>query len=116
MTANSTKTKKAKARVLQDLVAGKLRETFGLSPNDISPALMGDSGIDIKLSDSARKLFGYGVECKFQESISIWECLKQAEENSKKEKLEPLLVFKRSRSKVYAVIEFEEFIKLVANK
>ena len=116
MTANSTKTRKAKARVLQDLVAEKIRYVFGLTVADVAPAIMGDSGIDIKLSDKARELFPYGPECKFQESTSIWEWLAQAEENAKNEKLEPLLVFKRSRSKVYAVIEFDHFLKLVAKK
>lgn len=113
MTAKSTKSKKAKARVLQDLVAEKIREFTGLGAADVSTAIMGDSGIDIKLSEKARGMFPYGTECKFQESTSIWEWLAQAEENAKNEKLVPVLIFKRSRSKVYAVLELDEFLKLV---
>ena len=43
--------------------------------------------------------------------INIWESLNQAEENSGDST--PVLIFKRNRSKTYAVLEIEDFIKLI---
>lgn len=113
MTAHSTKACKAKARLLQNLVAEKLQELFRLGPDDIKPALMGEQGMDIKLSSRMRSLFPYAIECKSQEKIDLWAALQQAEVNAKKENLAPLLVFKRSRSKVYVAIEITDFLEIV---
>ena len=46
-----------------------------------------------------------------QEKINIWESLNQAEENSGD--YPPVLIFKRNRSKTYAVLELEDFIDLI---
>ena len=73
---------------------------------------MGDSGEDIQLSPAARKLIPYSIECKNQEKLNIWSALEQAEDNSKDST--PVLIFKRNRSKTYAVLEIEEFIKLIS--
>ena len=72
---------------------------------------MGASGEDILLSPAARKLFPFSVECKAQEKLNIWSSLEQAEENAQKGK--PVLVFKRNRSKTYAVLQIEDFIELI---
>ena len=77
---------------------------------------MGESGIDVQLSPAARKLFPWGIECKNQEAISIWKCLKQAEIAADDEDLKPLLVFKRNKSKVYAVLELQDFFDLLDGK
>ena len=105
---------KAKARVLQNAVAEDLRRAYPeLGGVDIRPAIMGQSGIDILLSSRARDLFPFAVECKNQEALNIWEALKQAEANGKKERMVPLLVFKRNRTKTYVAIEWTEFLDLV---
>ena len=57
------------------------------------------------------KLIPFAFECKNQEKLNIWESLKQAESNSQKGK--PVLVFKRNRSKTYAVLEIQDFIDLI---
>jgi hypothetical protein len=72
---------------------------------------MGESGEDIKLSPAARKLIPYSFECKNQEKLSIWSPLEQAESNAGKHI--PLLVFKRNRSKTYAVLEFDKLLELL---
>ena len=72
---------------------------------------MGDSGEDVQLSPAARKLIPYSIECKNQEKLNIWSSLEQAEKNSGDSK--PVLIFKRNRSKTYAVLEIEDFIKLI---
>ena len=66
---------------------------------------------NFKLSPAARKLIPYSFECKNQESLNIWSSLQQAEENSGD--YDPVLIFKRNRSKTYAVINIDKFIELI---
>ena len=112
----SPRSGKAKGRRLQQQVRDLLLETFQneLEFDDIRSAIMGESGEDIKLSPAARKLIPYSFECKNQEKLNIWEALNQAEENSGVSA--PVLIFKRNRSKTYAVIDIEEFIKLIYDR
>ena len=103
---------KNKGKRLQNSVRDLLLETFNqLEPDDIRSAIMGESGEDIKLSPAARKLIPYSFECKNQEKLNIWDSLNQAEENSGDSK--PVLIFKRNRSKTYAVLEFDSLLKLL---
>ena len=108
-----TRSAKNKGKRLQNKVRDILLETFDtLEPDDIRSAVMGDSGEDIQLSPAARKLIPYSIECKNQEKLNIWSALEQAEDNSIDST--PVLIFKRNRSKTYAVLEIEEFIKLIS--
>ena len=108
-----TRSAKNKGKRLQNKVRDILLETFDtLEPDDIRSAVMGDSGEDIQLSPAARKLIPYSIECKNQEKLNLWSALEQAEDNSKDST--PVLIFKRNRSKTYAVLEIEEFIKLIS--
>ena len=108
-----TRSAKNKGKRLQNNIRDILLETFKeqLEPDDIKSTTMGESGEDIQLSPAARKLIPYAIECKNQEKINIWESLKQAESNSEKGK--PVLIFKRNRSKTYAVLEIQDFIDLI---
>ena len=107
-----TSSKKGKGRRLQNFVRDELVKSFpSLENDDIKVAIMGENGEDIKLSPAAKKIIPYSFECKNQERLSIWEALNQAEENC--EDRVPTLIFKRNRSKTYAVIEFNELIKLI---
>jgi len=72
---------------------------------------MGMTGEDIVLSHEATKWIPFSFECKNQEKLAIWQHLEQAEGNS--EGRDPVLVIKRNRSKVYAVIEFDLFLNLI---
>ena len=103
---------KNKGKRLQNSFRDLLLETFTqLEPDDIRSAIMGESGEDIKLSPAARKLIPYSFECKNQEKLNIWDSLSQAEENAGD--YDPVLIFKRNRSKTYAVINIEKFIELI---
>ena len=103
---------KNKGKRLQNNVRDLLLETFNqLEPDDVRSAIMGETGEDIKLSPAARRQIPYSFECKNQEKINIWESLNQAEENSGD--YPPVLIFKRNRSKTYAVLELEDFIDLI---
>ena len=107
-----TRSAKNKGKRLQNKVRDLLLETFSdLEPDDIRSAIMGETGEDIKLSPAARRLIPYSFECKNQEKINIWDSLQQAEENCGV--YDPVLIFKRNRSKTYAVINIEKFIELI---
>ena len=106
---------KAKGRRLQDFVRDRLRGLFTeLEEDDIKVAIMGESGEDIKLSPAARKVIPYSFECKNTERLNLWKAIGQAEDNC--EDRTPTVVVKRNRSKVYAVIEFDEFINQIRRK
>ncbi len=103
---------KNKGKRLQNKVRDLILEKFNtLEPDDVRSITMGDSGEDILLSPAARKLFPFSVECKNQEKLNIWSSIEQAENNSGNHT--PLVIFKRNRSKTYAVLPIEEFINLI---
>ena len=104
---------KNKGKRLQNKIRDLILEKFNniLEQDDVRSITMGDSGEDILLSPVARRLFPFSVECKAQESLSIWSALQQAESNAGKHI--PLVIFKRNRSKTYAVLEFKELLKLL---
>jgi len=107
-----TRSAKNKGARLQNELRDKLLESFTeLEPDDIKCAIMGESGVDIKLSPAAKRLIPFGFECKNQEHLSIWDALKQAQENAGQ--LIPALVFSRNRCKTYVCLELEEFIKII---
>ncbi len=104
---------KAKGKRLQNKVTDLLREKYRdvLEEGDFKSTTMGEHGMDVQLSPAARKKFPFAIECKNQESINIWNCLKQAEDNS--EGLTPLLIFKRNKTKIYAALELTDFLELL---
>ena len=107
-----TRSAKNKGKRLQNDVRDLILETFKeLEPDDVRSTTMGDSGEDVLLSPAARKLFPFSVECKNQEKLNIWSSLEQAETNAGKHM--PLLIFKRNRTKTYAVLELEKLLELL---
>ena len=116
------KSVKAKGRNLQNYVRDKLRKIFvdewtrapKLEYDDIKSQTMGMGGEDIVLSPKAKEFIPYSFECKNTERLNLWESLNQCEKNS--EDRIPVLVIKRNRSKVYAVIRFDAFTKLTKER
>ena len=110
----NTRSRKNKGKRLQNKVRDLLLEQFKdvLEQDDVRSTTMGESGEDIQLSPAARKLIPYAIECKNQESLSIWKSLEQAENNSNG--YEPLLIFKRNRSKTYVTMDIKEFLRLLS--
>ena len=103
---------KNKGKRLQNKIRDLILEKFDiLEPDDVRSITMGDSGEDILLSPAARRLFPFSVECKNQEKLNIWGALEQAEDNSGNHT--PLVIFKRNRSKTYAVLEFDKLLELL---
>ena len=106
---------KNKGKRLQNNVRDLILEKFNqLEEDDVRSITMGDSGEDILLSPAARKLFPFSVECKNQEKLNIWSSLEQTETNAGKHT--PLLIFKRNRSKTYAVLQLDDLMKMLDDK
>lgn len=111
-----TRSAKAKARRLQDWVTQRLLEHYtDLEEGDVRPAIMGESGEDIKQSPLARKTLPFSIECKNQEKLSIWSALEQAEANCPNGQ-KPALVFKRNRSDVYVTMKFNDLLELLSKE
>ena len=103
---------KNKGKRLQNKIRDLILEKFDiLEPDDVRSITMGDSGEDILLSPAARRLFPFSVECKNQEKLNIWGALEQAEDNSGNHT--PIVIFKRNRTKTYAVLEFDKLLELL---
>ncbi len=103
---------KNKGRRLQQQVVTKILKTFPkLTDRDVRSQPMGVSGDDVILSEVASNMFPFSIECKCQESLSIWKSLKQAEQNNRK--LPAMLVFKRNHSKTYVALELDNLMKLL---
>lgn len=108
------KSAKARARVLQNKVVEKLYEWYPeLVDGDIRPALMGETGVDVKLSPKGAELIHLDIECKNQETVSIWAWMKQAEKNSWDGDRFPVVVFTRNRASVYACLLLDDFLELI---
>jgi len=108
-----TRSAKNKGKRLQNQVRDKIITAYPtLNKDDVKSTTMGESGTDIQLSTEAKRLFPFSIECKNQEKLSIWSSLNQGEKNCHPNTTS-LLVFKRNRSKIYAVLEFDEFLRLI---
>lgn len=53
----------------------------------------------------------FSCEIKCQEKLNIWSALEQAAKNAKDK--QPILFFKRNRSKTYAVVNAEWLLELI---
>ena len=109
-----TKGRKAKGKGFQNDLTNSIRIKFDLPDADVMSNGMGQPGMDIQLSDRARKVFPFAIECKRQESLNIWQALKQAEANARIEGLIPAVAFKRNRSGTYVTLPWDAFLKLAA--
>ena len=111
--ATSVRSRKAKGRRLQNWVRDVLLSTF---PNlkkdeDISCAIMGESGIDVKLSRFAQGLFPFSIECKNKETWKgLYDAYDQAISNAN---LEPVVVLKMNKREPLIVIEFKKFVSII---
>jgi hypothetical protein len=112
----NTKTRKAKGKGFQNDLTVDIRAKFNLPDEDVVSNGMGQPGMDIQLSERARQVFPFAVECKRQESLNIWESLKQAEYNAEKENLVPAVAFKRNYSDTYIALPWDAFLKLAAGE
>jgi hypothetical protein len=107
---------KAKGRNLQQSVRDTILENFPeLEPDDCKSTGMGQSGEDVQLSPSARKLLPVSIECKARKSIVIYSWYHQAKTNCKAG-LEPVLVVKVDRKRPLVCVDAEYFFKVMAER
>lgn len=71
---------------------------------------MGVSGEDIQLSQAARKLVPYQIECKNKATSQLHTYYDQAKSHGEHE---PLVIVKKDRSEILAVVRFEYFLELI---
>ena len=107
-----TQSAKAKGRRLQQAIVKKILEKYPqLTENDVTSISMGKAGMDIELSEAARKKFPFAVEAKNTEKLNIWSAIDQA--NGSNRDLTPLVIFKRNRSDIYVTLKLDDFMELL---
>ena len=107
-----TQSAKAKGRNLQKYVAGKIREFFGLSENDVKSTPMGSPGRDILMSDKAFEELPVTIECKNTKKFPSIAALEQSEYNTEKDTI-PAVVWKpfgKGMSESIIYMNFEKFL------
>lgn len=116
MVVSSTRSAKNKGQAFQKDIVQIFRKKFMLDKGkdtcfegDIQANPMGQSGRDVKLSPEAEQFIPFDIEAKRVERLDLWSSLEQAEANTGIGRI-PLLVVKRNRGKVYAVIELKNLL------
>ena len=110
----SIKSRKAKGRRLQNWVRDTLLSVFkNLTNEDVYCAIMGERGVDIKLSKKAQKIIPYAIECKNKQSLkSIYSIMEQAQYNAKETQV-PLAVIKMNQFQPLVIVDAVHFFKLI---
>jgi|TARA_R100001129_G_scaffold130573_1_gene92414 hypothetical protein len=110
----TVRSRKAKGRRLQNWVRDTLLEIFtSLDSNDISCAIMGETGEDIKLSNPAKKLIPYSFECKNKETFKgIYDIIDQAKSNSN-ERETPIGIIKMNKHQPLAILDAKHFLQMI---
>jgi|TARA_R100000742_G_C4277388_1_gene99216 hypothetical protein len=112
-----TRSKKAKGRRLQNWVRDKLLSAFpSLTTDDISGAIMGETGVDIKFSTRAKELIPYSIECKNKETFKgIYDIMVQANHHIKENET-AIAVIKMNQREPLMIVDAEHFINLIKEK
>ena len=110
----SVKSRKAKGRRLQNWVRDTLLSLFPkLTDEDIYCAIMGERGVDIKLSKRAREVIPYAIECKNKQALkSIYTIMGQAQYNAKETQV-PLAVIKMNQFHPLVIVDAIHFFKMI---
>jgi Holliday junction resolvase len=104
---------KTKGKAFERKVAELINQYFGSkarrtpSSGAIQDRFPGD------IMDLPPELDVFSIECKNQEKTSVFEWMKQAEQGARIAKKEPLLVFTKNNSPIYAMLSFEFFMYLM---
>lgn len=106
-----TKSAKAKGRNLQNWVRDTLIIALDLNAEDITTAIMGEKGADVRLVPNNQYMFNYIIECKSQKTgfSAVYSAMSQCECHPGKG--EPLVIIKQDRQRPLAVLDAEYFIK-----
>jgi hypothetical protein len=103
-------------RAVVELKESLMTHAPELEADDLIVTSAGETGVDLKLSPAAQKIYPFAIEAKNVEKLNIWAALEQSE-GHRTDKLTPAVFFKRNRSEMYVAMKAEEFIKLwISNK
>ena len=116
MVTTKPRSHKNKGKGFENEIRAAILEKLALSPNDVTSRAMGDPGVDLLLSEKARKLFPLACELKRTERLDLYGSIAQAEAHGEKESLAPALIFRRNRSEPYVVIRLETLLDLLAER
>lgn len=109
------KTASAKAkgrRCAQEAREALLRASPSLEPGDIDVTPSGCTGVDLRLSPRAKRVYPFAIEAKNQERINIWQAIDQSKGNTKDSEYS-LVVFRRNRSDLMVCLKFDDFLTLL---
>jgi len=117
-TMASARYSKNKGVQWQNKSKSMILESFGqvLTDEDITTAIMGENGEDLKLSEYARSVFPYSVECKAAKTgyTPAHNALEQAAENAKD--LTPVVFAKQNFKQPIAILYLDDFLRIVSRK
>lgn len=105
------KSAKAKGRIFQNWVRDQLLLWREFYVDDIRTAIMGETGVDIKINKEKHHLFPYKIEIKSQKKgfSAVYNAYEQSENH--KGQGEPLLFIKQNRKKPLVIVDAEYFIR-----
>ena len=108
------RSRKAKGRRLQNWVRDTLLSIFkNLTEDDIYCAIMGEKGVDVKLSRKAQTLIPYAIECKNKQTFkSIYNIMDQSQHNAKDNQV-PIAVIKMNQFQPLVIVDAIHFFKLI---
>jgi len=110
--------RKAKARRLQKWVAEQISISTGFpwgKDQPIESRPMGQSGIDVRLSEEVIKIFPFSVECKAVENLAVQEWIRQSQVNQLS-KTNWILFFRQSHKPAMCIMGRLQFYNFFKNK
>lgn len=110
--ASTPKSRKAKGREFQKEVKAMIEAINPeFEPGDISVAIMGEAGEDIKVHRK-QYLWPFATECKRVEKLNLWASWEQAKQRRSADKI-PLLIFRKNNSESLVTLELRDFCRIV---
>lgn len=102
---------KNKARILQKKVASIITEAFELPEGDCISRPMGSPGVDILMSDLARKTFCLSIECKKTKKHPSMSELRQAQANTIKGTYPAICWSPHGTSEILITLKLKDLVK-----
>lgn len=102
---------KAKGRRLQQKIACDLCAAFDLASDDVRSCPGGAHGEDVQLSEAARRVVPWSIECKNQERLNLWTAFEQAVTNAGDHV--PVVVAKRNHHDALCTMRWTDALALL---
>lgn len=85
-----------------------------LHEDDVRSCGMGQHGEDIQLSERAREMLPWSIECKNVERLNFWEAFEQAKANCGSHT--PVVIAKRNQKDILCVLRLNDALYLAKRK